>query len=436
MRTLVLIPILFALANAQAPDFAKDIAPLIAKRCGGCHGGEAKMGEYSVNTFAQIRKGGNHGNTLVPGKPDESLLYQMITGKAYPRMPMDGTILSDAETSLIRRWIEAGANGPIGPEAANVSMPADKAPEIRPRGEPKPQIFALAWQPGGNLIAIGRHTKAVLIDAATKREVAVLEGHQGPVRSLAFSADGKLLATGGGQCAQSGEVRIWSVDSRQTIATIRGHADCIYGLAFSPDRAMLATSSYDKLIKLWDPKTGKEIRTLTDHIDAVYALAFTPDSKRLVSGAADRAVKIWDTATGKRLYTFSEPVDGINTIAVDPTGGLVVAGGLDKSIRVWRMDANSGELLQSLMAHQDAILKLAFSPDGDTIASSSADRSVKLLRASDLAEMGVLPQQPDWAYGLAFSPDGRRLALGRMDGSFEIYELARFVDRRKSAAQR
>ncbi len=121
--------------------------------------------------------------------------------------------------------------------------------------------------------------------------------------------------------------------ARKELRTIKGHSDCIYAVAFSPDGKTLATSSYDKLIKLWSVDTGQEIRTLKDHIDAIYALAFTPDGKRLLSGAADRTVKVWDVATGERLYTLSEPQDGLNTIALDPAGRQVAAGGLDKTIR-------------------------------------------------------------------------------------------------------
>jgi len=422
MRGLFLLPIL-----AAAQTYTADIAPLLDKRCGGCHGGEAKMGEFSINTFDLLLRGGNHGKTVISGKPEDSLLYQMVTGKAYPTMPMDGTTLSKGELDLLHQWITKGAKGPEPGEKQTVRS-VTVAPRIAPRAAVKPQVFAMAWQPSGNLLALAGFQKVTLVEARTGKTVSTLPGHAEAVRNVAFSRDGKLLAAAGGLCGKQGEVRIYNVDTRAEVGKFNGHDDCIYGLAFSPDGKMLATSSYDKLIKLWDTATGQEIRMLKDHIDSVYALEFTPDGKRLISGAADRTVKIWDPATGKRLYTLSEPLDGINTLAVDPSGHYVAAGGIDKSIRVWRIGAISGELVHSLMAHEDAILKIVWSPDGKSLVSSSADRSIKVLKAEDLSEAKLIPNQSDWVYGLQFSPDGRQLAVGRMDGSLSLYDSVQFKD--------
>ena len=419
------IGILFSLPMAAlaAIDYSADIQPLLERRCGGCHGGEARMGELSISTYDLLIRGGNHGRGAVAGKPEESPLYMYISGKSYPKMPMDGTTLADAEIALIKAWIEAGAKGPA-PGSAMKSAGGNAAlpPSIKPRGPVKAQVFALAWQPGAKVVALARHGQVSLADAATGKTIATLPGHMDAVRGVAFSRDGKWLAAVGGLCAKQGEVKIWNVDKQSAAVTIQGHTDCIYGVAFSPDGKLLATSSYDKLIKLWDTATGQEVRTLKDHIDAVYAIAFTPDGKRLVSGSADRGVKIWDIASGQRLYTFSESLDAINTIAIDPTGKFVAAGGVDKSIRIWRMDEKGGELVQSLMAHEDAILKLAWSPDGKTILSSSADKSIKVFRASDLTELKRLAGQSDWTFGLEFSPDGAQFAAARLDGTYTLNE--------------
>jgi len=396
----------------------------------GCHAASIKMGSLNLQDYDGMSEGGTNGAIVVPGKSGESRLYILITGKAMPAMPMDGSKLSAEQIETIRTWIDSGAPGPIStadenviyqpsPTVRTVTSPSRELLTIAPIVPVKPQIFDLAYSPDGKLLALAGYREVRLIDAATKQPLATLTGHAGTVRSLAFSRDGRMLAAAGGLPARSGEVKIWDVEQRKLLHTIQGHADCIYGVAFSPDGKTIATASYDKLVKLWDLATQKEIRTYKDHIDAVYAVAFTPDGKRLVSGAADRTVKIWDVATGERLYTLSEPQDGINTIAIDPTGHFVAAGGLDKNIRIWSLGEKDGTLLHSLIAHEDAILRLAWSPDGKELLSSSADKTVKLFRAGDLTELQSF-LEPDWVYGLQFAPNGKTFAAGRFDGSLSI----------------
>ena len=194
-------------------------------------------------------------------------------------------------------------------------------------------------------------------------------------------------------------------------------------MAFSPDGAQLATAGYDRLIKLWDVATAKEIRTLRDHIDAIYALEFTPDGKRIVTGAADRSVKIWDVATGGRLYTMSESTDG-----GEHDRGLARREARRGGQAWTRRFASGGSatrkatLENTLIAHEDAILKLAWSPDGKLLASASADRSVKIFRAADLTEIRAISKLPDWAFGLQFAPAGDKFAAGFFNGN-----LAKFT---------
>jgi WD40 repeat protein len=397
---------------ADAPSFAKDVAPIFAANCAGCHSASTKMGKLNLESPDDLKR------VIVPGKSSESRLFLLITGKTQPSMPLGGKPLADGEIDAIRRWIDAGAPPPKPGEA----MPVSQAiPDIKPRVPVKAEIGSLAWRPDGKMLALGLYKEVRLTDSEGKKTLATLSGHAEQVRALAFSRDGKLLAAGGGLPARGGEVKIWDVEARKEIRAIQGHTDCIYAVAFSPDGKSIATSSYDKLIKLWDVSTGKEIRTLKDHIDAIYALAFTPDGKRIVSGAADRSVKVWDVASGERLYTMSEPLDGLNTIALDPAGTKVAAGGLDKTIRIWQLGEKGATLVNSLIAHEDAILKLAWSPDGKTLVSSSSDRTIKVFNAADLTEIKTFDHQPDWVTSLEFAPDGKTFAAGRYDGSLEIY---------------
>ncbi len=284
------------------------------------------------------------------------------------------------------------------------------------------QIYSLAWRPDGKAIALGGYQDVRLMDASGQVETAKLGGHADAVRALAWSKDGAILAAAGGVPGRKGEVKVWRANG-ELQTTISGHADCVYGLAISPDGRTIATSSYDKLIKLWDAATGKEIRTLKDHIDSIYALDFTPDGKRLVSGAADRSIKVWNVETGERLFTMSEPTDGINSLAVSPDGKWIAAAGQDKTVRVWALGDKGATLTTSMIAHEDAILRVVWSRDGKRLLTSSADRSLKLFKASDLSELKTFAKQPDWAYGLEFSPDGAKVAVGRMNGTLSILEV-------------
>jgi WD40 repeat protein len=399
-------------------EFSKDIAPIFAENCIGCHAANVKMGSLDLDTMEGIKTGGNHGTILVPGNSAESRLYLMVAGKMAPAMPLSGKSLAAGEVEIIRKWIDAGAKAGEPVQVSKLNTAG--VPDIKPKVAVRAQIGSIAYRPDGKLMALGTYKEVRLADPAGKVSGS-LTGHAEQVRALAFSPDGALLAAAGGLPARKGEVKIWDVEKRSVVRTIEGHTDCIYAVAFSPDGKTLATSSYDKMIKLWDAATGKEIRMLKDHIDAVYDLAFTPDGKRLLSAAADRTVKVWDTATGERLYTLGEPLDGLNTIAIHPSGKIVAAGGLDKTIRVWSLGDREGKLLNSLIAHEDAILRLAYSPDGKMLVSTAADKTIKIFNADDLTELKTLAGQPDWVMSLEFAPDGKSFAAGRYDGSLTVY---------------
>jgi WD40 repeat protein len=399
--------------RAGTVDYARDIQPIFEKRCVMCHSEKSMMGSLDLETYSGMRKGGNNGPVVSAGSPSDSLLYRSVVGQApeIGRMPIGLEPVTASEAALIRSWIEDGAAGPEAGAAQTGAAPAARK-----------QIYSVAYRPDGKALAAGLYREVQLLDPVTQKEIARLTGHADAVRALAFSKDGMTLAAAGGSPGRRGEIQIWKADGTLQ-ATASGHADCIYAVAISPDGATIASASYDKLIKLWDAATGKELKTLKDHTDAIYALAFSPDGKRLISGAADRTVKVWDASTGERLFTLSDPTDGVNSVAISPDGKFVAAAGQDKTIRVWALGEKAATLQASLIAHEDAILRIVFSRDGSKIYSSAADRSIKMFRASDLGELGTLGKQADWAFGLDLSPDGKQLAIGRINGSLTIESL-------------
>src|SRR5262249_22230262 len=151
----------------------------------------------------------------------------------------------------------------------------------------EPPITALAYQPGGKVLAVGRQHDVLLLDLGSNDVVYKLSAPDGKITALAFSSDGQRLAVAASLPGKSSTVRTYplasGLPSDKPERTLAAHQDAILDMAFSPDGLLLATTGYDRLIKLWEMKTGKELRILKDHSDSVYGLAFSPDGTLLAS---------------------------------------------------------------------------------------------------------------------------------------------------------
>src|SRR5260370_11162792 len=166
----------------HAQEFSKDIAPIFAENCIGCHASNVKMGSLDLDTMEGIRNGGNNGTILVPGNSAESRLYLMVAGKAKPFMPLSGKSLAAGEIEIIRKWIDAGAKAG---EPVRVSS-LNKTPEIAPKVAVSPQIGSLAYRPDGKLIALGNYKEGRFADSAGK-SVGTLPRPAEQVRDEGFS---------------------------------------------------------------------------------------------------------------------------------------------------------------------------------------------------------------------------------------------------------
>ncbi len=425
LQSLVLLAVSTVSASAATPvNYEREVAPVFRSYCAGCHNDADHEGEFSVETFARLRKGGDKGDPIEAGKPDTSFLIRSLEGAAKPHMPpKDEPQVPAAELDLLRRWIAAGAPGPVHDESLLAHLVVPKIPTTAATQRP---VTTVAYSSDGSRFAVARSGRIELGSAPGRRVSRVIEGLPGKVNAVHFSADGRHLIAATGIAGLKGVAQLWDVERGKLIREFGGHTDILHDAEFSPDGRLLATAGYDRSIRIWEVATGRLVRTIVGHNGAIFALAFDPAGQVLASASADQTVKLWRVSDGLRLDTLNQPQGELNAVAFTPDGTHILAAGNDRRIHLWRyLSTNTPALnpvVASRFAHEAAVTALAISRDGRRLVSTAADRTLKLWSLPDLTELHAWPVQPDVAVALAFDPHRARFAAGRMDGSVAVYE--------------
>ncbi len=254
------------------------------------------------------------------------------------------------------------------------------------------------------------------LDRASHGDETTLDGHSLAVRSIAFGACGRILASTG----EDKTIKLWDWECRQLLRTLETPERTSTTIASSPDGDRLAEGGADGIIRIRDIHTDLVIGTYPGHSSLVFDIAFSPDGKRMASGGIDGTARIWDLATGRHVLALGQK-DPVQAVAFS-IDGKTLALGYGRSIRLCRASDGSlnGEIRTGLAQVQD----LAFSPDSKTVASAGNDGSIALW---DI-ESGALKSWPAAKLGtsinaLAYSPDGSRLASGGGDQMVTIWDV-------------
>ncbi len=249
-------------------------------------------------------------------------------------------------------------------------------------------------------------------------ELAFQSGHTDGVQSVAFSSDGRFVASGSGDTT----IKLWQVSDGKLLRTLEGHKSTVNCVAFSPDGRIIASGSHDATIKLWQASNGKLLRTLESHKDCIENIAFSLDGRIIASGSGDKTINLWQASDGKLLRTLEGHKSIVKSVAFSPDGSIIASGSYDTTIKLWQV--SDGKLLRTLEGHKNAIYSVAFSPDGRTIASGLGDRTIKLWQVSDGRLLCTLEGHKDCLYSVAFSSDGSTIASGSSDKTIKLWQAS------------
>jgi RNA polymerase sigma factor (sigma-70 family) len=251
------------------------------------------------------------------------------------------------------------------------------------------------------------------------------EGHSGPLYAVAFSPDGKFLAS------SAGDVRLWDLKTRRQVRQLIGpnkKKDASL-LAFAPDGKTLAVvlqaepGAYeDKLLSFWDVASGKERRRFRGHDQYIGCIAFSPDGQLLASGSSDKTVRLWDVATGRRIRELrghESGLQGVVSIAFSPDGKTLAAAGMT-TLHLW--DPSTGKELRRIDEKVGPLLAVAFSPDGKTLVSTGGNGRIRLRDPLTGRERFPNDGHESWTVAVGLSPDGRTVVSGGADRTIRVWE--------------
>ena len=398
--------------EAREAGLAKRAMHVLRDHCVRCHNTQKTKGDLNLTKRALALKGGGEGPALIPGQAAESHMFQFLQPDSDPHMPPKKQ-LSDEQIAALGQWIDAGAEwlpaelvieAKLLDPAALGQLPIDYRP-----------VFALALSPDDRQLAAGHGSLVTVHNLAEKDKPALakLTGHRDAIQSIAWSADGKRLATGGFR-----KVLLWNTADWSPAGEISDLPGRVSAMIFTADNAALATASNAPgqagEIALWNVADLAKGLAWQAHDGTVFDLAIAPDGETLASAGADKLVRFWSLAKGEQVMQIEAHTAPVLSLAYKPDGALLASGGADKELKIW--DTKTREQKNLVTGHPGNVAAIAWPEKKAELITASDDGALRLCNETSKSPSKTWAKAAGLLHCLAATADGKLLYGGADNG--------------------
>ena len=445
-------------AKPQAAITYKDhVAPLLRKHCFNCHNPDKATSDLNVTTYATLIAGGSSGEPIVPGNPDQSMLYRVVAHLEEPHMPPKQPRIPDADLATLKKWIELGApetsaaaaktagrkldfdlaavttGKPQGPPP----MPEGKLPGAAlPRTTRAHPVTALAASPWAPLLAVSGHERILLYNTESLELLGTLAFPERIPHVLKFSRNGKLLLAAGGHGASAGNVVLFDVQTGRRLTEIGEELDIVLAADISANQKFVALGGPSKIIKIYETESGKLRHRIKKHTDWVTAMEFSPDGELLATGDRNGGAYLWETESGSIVFTLGDHKDAVTGISWRTDGQMLATSSEDGRVILWY--AEDGFPTRTISAHADGadsggrrnarqqaklpgVLSVEYDRSG-VFATVGRDNSVRVWKG-DGNMLVRFDGFEDLPTRVVISHDGAKLFAGNFTGKVHVWNI-------------